>query len=180
MFDGSPEFTLKYQPPSERVATHGVKMTAPFQLMFTQMDFQPLTTGASGLAGPHVGYTNYEFRKPDGARLGTGAMKLECGKGTVLSARYSAEPPGNHIKVPTTFHLPYLGKFEQDCLRELRSNGRFKFTVAERDFNQPAVVIEDRMRLQWAISKVHKLWRGELKKAKQGRCKLSPPPPPPF
>lgn len=179
MFDGSSEFTLKFQPPNPVMAT-GVKMTAPFQLMISQMDFRAPTAAQSVLAGPHIGFTNYEFRKPDGTRLGIGALNLECGKGTVIRANYSPEPPPEHVKVPVTFHLPFLGQAEQQCLRELQESQHFKFTISQRNPNEPWLVIEDRMPLRWATSKAQKAWRTGLEQAKQGRCRLASRPPPPF
>lgn len=103
-------------------------MTAPFQFMFTQMDFRPMAAREAGLAGPHIGYTNYEFRKPDGIRLGTGALMFDCGSETTLNARFSAKPPPDYVKVPKTSYMTFLGQHERECLTELQRNGRFGFS----------------------------------------------------
>lgn len=180
MFDGAPDFTLKYEPPSSAVDARGVTMTAPFQMMFSQMNFDVDAVGRNPLAGPHVGFTNFEFRRPDNTRLGLGNLRLDCGDGTVLDKTFSADGPPDHIRVPITFHSPFLNQPEQRCLREIERTGRFRFTISERDPNRPSVIIQGRMPLRWAIAEVRRLWEDGLSRSAQGRCRLLPAPPPPF
>lgn len=177
MFDGSDEFRMTFEPSAKSVSTNGVEMTAPFKLQFIQMDLKERTPAMAGLAGPHIGFTSYEFRKPDGSRLGIGALKLECGGGTILSERYLDPVPHNG---PVSMDIAFFNQPEQQCLAELTQNGRFRFTIGGRDFTNPYVVIDDLIPLRWAMDEVRRIWTAELAKAKQGQCRLMPPPPPPF
>jgi hypothetical protein len=180
MFGGSPEFTLAYRPTTSSIRMVGVTETAPFHLLFSQLGIEGPPVGQTGVSTSHLGYTGYQFRKPDGVRLGTGKLMVECGGGVVLNAAFSAQPPSDAMQNPVTFHLPFLNQPEDRCMQELLRDGRFRFTIAEQDLASPSVVIEDRLDLKWALSEVERIWRAGLIGAEQGRCQIYPAPPPPF
>mgnify|MGYP004497774587 CR=1 FL=1 len=180
MFNGHPEFSLVYQPPAASVRTHGVSMTASFQLRFGQLDLRPFRTRPPDLSGPLLGYANYEFRKPDGTRLGLGAIRFDCGGGTILNARYSSEPPRGDLKVPISFPQPFHNQPVAACLSELQAHGRFGFRVGEHSADDPFVTIGGEIPFARALSEAERIWRNELARAERGECRIAPPPPPPF
>jgi hypothetical protein len=178
MFDGSAEFTLQYRPPRSATRTRGVSLTGPFELSFIQMRFDVGPDGASSLTGPHIGFTYYPFTKSDSTPF-TGTVRLDCGGGTALRERYILETPGR-IKGPIQFSVPWLNQPEQRCLQELQQRGQFALTFAEPEGAPPAIALSGRIPLRWATERIRAIWAAQLKDAKHGRCRLMPPPPPPF
>ena len=178
MFDGSPEFTLHYRPPSSATRTKSISMTGPIGLSFTQMNFGVANGEASSLTGPHVGLYYYPLSKADGSSF-TGTVKLDCGGGTALRERYALQSPAN-FRGQVEFSEPWFAQPEQRCLRELQQTGKFALTMAESDDAPPAIVVAGRIPLRWATNTIHAIWAVQLEDARRGRCRLMPPPPPPF
>ncbi len=180
MFNGASAFQLKYRPSAENIRTNGVIETAPFQLMFSQVDLgvpqRPPTSGS----GPNVGYASYQFTRPDGVRLGLGRLTLRCGDGVTMSSRYSAAPPDPAVQAPASFHAPFFNQAEYQCLQDIRRDSRFRFSVAEDDDSEPFVVVDGPIELDWAMAEVERLWRSDLDRAERGLCRIMAPPPPPF
>jgi len=178
MFDGARDFSLNYRPREGTLVTNRVKETAPFRLMFTDLHLAD-EPNQSGLAGAHVGFNGFRFVNEQGLAIGTGAIRMECGEGVILTATYGTQRRAADA-VPITFHLPFLNQSEQQCVKALRGDGWFRFTVAEDDTSPAYVVVEDRIKLSWAVAEADRIWRAELHREKNGLCRLMPPPPPPF
>lgn len=176
MFDGASDFSLTYRPPAQRVRTAGVTQTGSFHFIFSQMAFEPEAVARKGFVGPQVGFGQYRFIKPDGLHLGVGVPRLACGGGIVMTNDFSKSgpPPSD---VPVTFFSPFFAQDQKGCIAQLSRDGRYRFTVTEQAGAPPAVVIEDRIDLKWALAKAERFWRSDLQAARKGACRLAAPPP---
>lgn len=177
MFGGSQEFTLAYRPAAGQIRMEGVEDATPFRFIFNQLDLTPSAPLRTGTVGPNIGLANYRFIRADGSRLGPGVMRMECGKGIVLRASFST---GGAIDVPLTAFTPFLNQREHECVRQLMSDGSFRFSIAANETAEPSVLVDDRMDLAWALKETEGMWRAELRSAERGVCRLLPPLVPPF
>lgn len=175
LFGGSSEFTLFFRPAESDIRTHGVTITAPFELMLSSLDLEGRTT-------PQIGFRNYEFRQSDGVRIGLGRLSVHCGEGATLSATYSTGSPPDTVRVPITFHAPFFIQraLIPQCLRDIEAAGRVRLVVAETATADPRVVIDGPIPLTRAIAEARRRWTAETTRARHGSCRMPPVPPPPF
>ncbi len=180
MFDGASEFELTFEPPASAIRTRDVTPSAPFRLVFSQMDLSPRSNWGTPLGSPHLGYSSHEFLTPDGKRIGAGTVRFECGGGQILSGSYHPTAPPTGISRPVFVQTQFVGQGEYRCLSKMHESERFKLTITEHGLTEPAIVIEGELPLQWALGEVERVWRSRLEDAEKGRCRLVPHPPPPF
>ncbi|RDE05472.1 hypothetical protein [Sphingomonas aracearum] len=179
LFNGESDFALDHEVPAAAMTLHGARMTAPFRVTFSQMRFET-AGGASPLTSPHVGFAGYEFRDSAGHRKGIGSLRLDCGSGVRLSADLSAEPPSDSVRAPLVFPVPFIGQDERGCIAALEKGGRLRWTFADRPDAVPWLAIDAPLPLRRATTEARRRWQNGLREAKRGRCRLKPPPPPPF
>lgn len=178
MYGGSREFTLTYRPGEDEIRLEGVSDAAPFRFRFGGLHVDlsgPLRTGTTA---PSIGLAGYRFTRPDGSRIGLGSMRMDCGEGIVLRARFSTQ--GSASDAPLTIFTPFLNQREHECVLQLAADGQFSFSLAESDDAEPWLYVEGRMELGWALAETERVWRSELDRAGRGECRLSPHVPPPF
>ena len=171
MYDGSPQFDLKFTPPRSSIRLTGVEMAIPLQIWFYALGSEDT---------PSVGYANFNFRDLEGRRIGLGQLSLDCGGGTVLRAQFSSAPPPSSFTGPSQSIAPFYGQRTGRCTYEIEVGGKVSFELGTGSNRLPEVSITSSIKLREAIIRASEIWVSEMNEAKAGTCEMRPYLPPPF
>ena len=175
MFDRSPAFDLEYAVPEADIrARDSVVAAKPIKLTFA--GFEANSTG-----DPRIGYAHLDLREPQGQRFEAGAMQLDCGGGTTLSASFSYSSP-SLPPAPDRFDSPFFADRANipACISALQKSGRFTLAFFRTGSSAPSLTLQGEVPLQNAIRTAKKRWKRYLKEANAGQCQIMAAPPPPF
>lgn len=166
MYDGSPEFTLRFSPPPSSIRIIGVEMVVPLQISFYNL--------GSGRT-PSVGYANFLFRDRKGRRIELGQLSLDCGGGISLRAQIDYTTSRSSYGGTSEFPNPFYGHNTGRCVQEIEIGGKVTFELGSGPNRVPEVSITSSIKLKEAIIRASEIWVSEMNEAKVGKCIMRPP-----